>query len=889
MTSSEKMDRPDSSEPEKSSDAIVDSQDNLPTDLAAEAGLAPWRVNPHTDPAYLLAWRLEQAGVDLNCSWRDCQIPYTVRVYNVLTKSGYETLAEVILALRDDGGELRGQWGFGRLSLTHLRLALEDFLAQAAAGNPEMLFVSPPPWVQSVASPPRLITRLEASGVDLDQHWQKELVQISSRVRNFLRERFDSLREVVIATTEHQNEMLAEKNMGRKSLRELEEAIEALARHGPGYHKYGEGGGPPTSVDELVTRGLEALSHDLGRLLVRRYLDGETLEGLGNEYDLTRERIRQKLIKSLIRIRLRFGDCGQALMSPLIVASNDAGGLMHRDTAVALTGTDDLRRIRLALAIAGEDSFRILREEFLTSLSGAELTERWRTIRNGFWNVRRRDLRIDEAKTIITRSSGLLLDEKAASRLLTLQFGYQVKDDGTVIPSGRTVPDRLERILREAGRAMRISEIAERFLADSASTAGEALADEEEDEESEVSGRTICRQERIERVLLGAISRHPDIYQYGPLTFLQAEALPVSQDQLDQIVEFCVDRIKGQTGAISAASLMKSLEDAGMNAEGMNVYLLKSVLSRHPEVISVGRMRVGHVASFQEHGLTLEDRLDQILSAADAPLSPEDVLRLIPRTNEYFPGSIALCLGKCHFAVNLGGRYVHLDRLGLNEAQRKVLLEKACALLPEDGTPLSCLTILQQLRPILPELGLANRDDAADILRGLLRLEDRIQVGAGRLVARRIEAKEQSLLEGAIIQIIREAVLAYPRDVRRELTNTYGERQRDSNLSSYMLAALRRGLLRRLPGSLYFAADEDEARVIEELASYESVLRRSLTDTELEEVRSADLLLLARYFYRQDDLAAARRLLAAAQERVDLTDDQRRSCQRLMMVILSKL
>src|SRR5262245_17103026 len=695
--------------------------------------------------ALYLARLLERRGIRLSMDWRDALPFLPVRVFNVLSGAGYETLAEVLQALRNDGETLMDRRNFGRKSLTDLWRALEDAAGPGATLYQSSLFESCESSenllcidqlkVKGVSQSlsEHMLARLEAAGVNPDQPWQNELPLLSTRLRNVLSERFASLREVVIAATDRINELRKLKNLGRNSLNELAESLEMLARNGPGYMRYGEQGAPAAGIDDLIAGALQYLPDKEGRLLVRRFLDGATLEQLGCEYDLTRERIRQKINKILINLHRRLGEDARELVKPLIEATETSGGILHSVEAVTLAATQDIRHALLALFIAREDSFRIWREEFLTALEGEELERRLSAIRNCFRDNRKNDLFLPDVAELVAASSGFKLNSAGLACLLTKHLDCRIAEDGSVSLRGVRIPDQLEKILSSAGRPMHISEIAGIYLAGSASSGMEAFADLEsnEDDESDVGSDEERKRELVERALAGAILRHGDIYLYGPKTFVHVDALPVPIEKLDEIVDLCVSRIDGETGAVTTDYLLKILDGAGLGHDGVNKFLLKDALSRRPEIIGLRKLRVGHAASFQEHGLKLVDRIEAILQASESPLSSVEIIHRLPRNNEYFPVSIGLSLRKAPFAVNLGERYIHIESLGLSGEQRERLVEMASRLLPEDGTPVSCATILNGLRPCLTDLGLAGRNDVIDILRGLLRILANVQCGAG--------------------------------------------------------------------------------------------------------------------------------------------------------------
>src|SRR5262249_16604211 len=158
------------------------------------------------------------------------------------------------------------------------------------------------------------------------------------------------------------------KNIGRTSLRELNKCLEKLAEHGMDYIRYGDQGAPPASIDELIALAFQSLSEKEERILTKRYLEQATLSEISPEYGVTRERIRQKTNEILKELRVRTGAAAQDLTERLVEASQESGELLHRDTAFQLTGSNDLHRIWLCLMIAGQVTYRIWREEFLTTL-----------------------------------------------------------------------------------------------------------------------------------------------------------------------------------------------------------------------------------------------------------------------------------------------------------------------------------------------------------------------------------------------------------------------------------------------------------------------------------------------------------------------------------------
>jgi hypothetical protein len=134
--------------------------------------------------------------------------------------------------------------------------------------------------------------------------------------------------------------------------------------------------------------------------------------------------------------------------------------------------------------------------------------------------------------------------------------------------------------------------------------------------------------------------------------------------------------------------LLRELKSAGLEEAGLNPFLLKAALSRHPDIIVLRKYLVGHTGSFQENGLTLRDRVETVLLNAEHPLSLTDVLRCLPEGIEYFHVSVHQCLSRADFALNIGnGQFCHIASLEYSFSEREQIVDQAIHLLPENQLP----------------------------------------------------------------------------------------------------------------------------------------------------------------------------------------------------------
>ena len=832
--------------------------------------------------------RLERQGSPLDAPWHVVLPDLSIRIQNVFLKNDFQSLREVVEAF--DCGE---EWmlrfkNFGKSSWNELKQTLEKL---AADGPPEIT-----DYAEEEACAPTepiveqylecsLCSRLEHQGVTLDQPWDEILVVLSVRARNALtNSNLLSISDVAQAIDFGSHDLLRVKNCGRKSIREIKEALETIATSGLDVYLYGQEGAPPANFDQLTQCVLESLAPQDRRLIVRRIFDGLTLEQLGQEYDLTRERIRQKIQKQLTMLNQRFGTSACELTASIVVATESAGGLIHRDALERIIAESDLRRILLGLLIAKQDTYRIWRNDYLTNLASDPLNQKLRALRRKLWERPNTELAIEEIEVIALQQAGLNLKQTPLIEELITEWGGKLLENGRVAVGRFKVSNQFIKLLQSESKAMHISELTDLYLARASK---ETLFDEDAESDSRAPESS---RKALEHRIQSAITREEDVYLCGVGTYIHSSVLEVTPDELDEIADWCVKHIEGETGPVSTSFLLRQLEAAGRSNPALNKYILKDALSRHPDIVSLRKLAVGHVVSFQEHGLTLQGRVEAILRESNRPLTAEDVIHLLPTGIEYFPVGISMCLLKSSFAINLGdGRFYHADSVGLNKAQRQALVEKIMQLLPEGGAPVSTIMLLRQLRQTDLLSGLGSMPDAPAFLWGLLRLDERIQCGTGYLVARNSGENNQSLMEEMIVHTVKNLGVAFPRDIRREMINMHGYRGADATLSMCIYRCWVRGTLRRLPGSLYCPAAMDDETLLEALERQDNKLRRLLDFSDLPDFASEDLWLLTRYFYGQNRFSQAGKLLEMVLERGDCSEELRRSVLRLRSVIWSKM
>ena len=139
-----------------------------------------------------------------------------------------------------------------------------------------------------------------------------------------------------------------------------------------------------------------------------------------------------------------------------------------------------------------------------------------------------------------------------------------------------------------------------------------------------------------------------------------------------------------------------------------------------------------------------------------------------------------------------------------------------------------------------------------------------------------------------ITDVLKDLVVAFPRDVRRELANRYGYIRVDQTAYASLTHCVAKGLVRRLPQSLYCLPSIDDAALMDALTLHDHTIRRALEDPNLADYPLEDLSLLARYLYQQEIFNETLHILDILFTRADLREEQRRSFGRLWTVIRQK-
>jgi hypothetical protein len=684
----------------------------------------------------------------------------------------------------------------------------------------------------SEASETQLLSdRLQGRGIDMAESWTRVLRVLPTRARGaFESVGYETIGELVSAFERGELDKLP--NFGPKTLSRVEETLEGIANRGLEAFLFGDKGKPET-IDELVRQALDSLDDADRDIVRRRFFQGHTFGEIGDDYDVSFQAIQARFDSLVEALSYQFRPEAETLMQSVLDAVDRVGGLLSSSEVEDVTGVGDLREILFCLHLAGENEFRIWQDAFLTRLHQSEIDERLRSLRDMIVETGRAVLPFERLQTFAARA-GFRLSRRDLATVFQLAWDVEIALSGTIHNPWARRSDHVANVLEDASHPMSAPEILSRL---------------ERAEGSEAAFGGV--DEISERALNGLLHRHEDIYTVERGTYVHSSALPVNLKSLSGVVEWCVDRLKGETGQISTKYLLRELQGTDLHAEGLTPYLLKDALSRHPDVLTFkNTYLVAHAETFEESGKTLADRVETVLEDAREPLTVEDVISRLPEGIDYHRMSIYTTLLSAPFSLNMGNnRFVHINFVGLSGTRRKQLLDKVLSVLPDDGTPMSCADLLENLSDLPAARSLQIREYGSGLLWGLLREDDRIVCGPGELVARDIGSESQHVLRTAISQIVHEYGAAYPREVRQELRSQYGYGGSDSAVFGSLTRGSEEGMLLRLPDSLYVpdGADED---VLDFMASRANEVAALAESSELADASPRVRKLLEK-FYKQ--------------------------------------
>lgn len=302
----------------------------------------------------------------------------------------------------------------------------------------------------------------------------------------------------------------------------------------------------------------------------------KTLEEIGNMIGLTRERVRQIIVKEIKRLKhpirrnflQSFIENIERLLHRYkgIISINDVG----KDEYFIFGNRKQLRFLMNLSAELFKERYRIIDRYFLTSLNNNEIKALHFQIREAALKCQ---FPVDEKvflKNIIS-SIGLISEDYLIYHLI---YRERIEiSKGKVISPGRlSIPQRVKLLLRDINKPMHFTEIAKLYR--------------------NHFGDAKIRTSDLERAIHTRVGDSKDFIIVEPGTFILREKFQVP-DNIEMIVEISKEILHSLKSVSDTRYLINELKKRNIDAGNLNAYSLKNILLEYPGFVSYRKFEIG--------------------------------------------------------------------------------------------------------------------------------------------------------------------------------------------------------------------------------------------------------------------------------------------------------
>lgn len=409
-------------------------------------------------------------------------------------------------------------------------------------------------------------------------------------------------------------------NVGRKTINNIKEAI--LAIHKPQKLPIEE-----TSFVGVINTLLVFVTPKYLPIIQLRYgLDDakcRTLEEIGNKIGVTRERVRQIIVKEIRRIKYHKKGKVQVLIENLervllkyngIIGVND----MKQDTYFASGTRNQVIFLMNLSADFYEDHYRIIDKKFLTYLSDSE-------IKTFHSNIRKAALKCQfpiEKKYFFKNIQFFIgpISENYLSYQLLHKEHIEISK-GKVLSLGRLfIPQKVKLIMGDIDRPMHFTKIAKLYR--------------------NHFGYTKIKSSGFERAIHARISDSKEFIIVAPGTFILRDKFRVP-DNIGEIVETSKKILHGLKIISDTKYLISELKKRKIDIGELNEYSLKSILLEYPGFLSYRKFEIGIKGREDEYERkSLTYLIYELLVSAKKPLHAKEVWKIISKQRGFSRYSI---------------------------------------------------------------------------------------------------------------------------------------------------------------------------------------------------------------------------------------------------------
>lgn len=567
----------------------------------------------------------------------------------------------------------------------------------------------------SALTAPGLLEELTAAQIDLDQPWSQILRLLDLRTRNVL-EHHDivTLRELVLRL--EAGTLLSLQGFGQGSLEHVKQHLTDLIYMGEEGYLWGELGKAPTHLDESVSHVLQSLDSDDHLLIMARFIQQKTLEEVGSQMGISRERVRQRIERVLHQVRRQWQDHFSTLLSELCGVLQDRGGLISSSLCRALTDNANEDHVLFALEIVEISARWCAVSHFLTTLQINQIESLFQQLREDICHRATRGLVSIEQLEQMASTRGWPAPAPEIVAFLENRWDVSLRHhQGTIEHPWMDWGLLCSEILSESPEPRSLEELS-----------------------AALATRFGLEQPPSSRQLYLAISPREEILAAERGLYMHRASLELSDEELAEFEEDAIALTRTFPHAVSTAKLLQVLEENyPRHTQKISPMLLRDILGRHPRIkLFQSTDMVAHLDSFEGRRQTQSELLDELLVQQLEPLDCEAICKLIPDHISFHPQAIYSTLLQAPFVLNLGqGLFLHQESVGLTERAMGMVCQQAVALLQEWGAPRSASRLLAAL-PDSPNTAYlkAHPHGARILMATLMAREETCRAGAGDLM-----------------------------------------------------------------------------------------------------------------------------------------------------------
>lgn len=409
----------------------------------------------------------------------------------------------------------------------------------------------------------------------------------------------------------------------------------------------------------------------------------KTLEEIGNRIGVTRERIRQILVKEIRRMK---HPARKKIFQTIIenverLLLQYKGVMSINDLAkdkYFVSGTHkELRFLMNLIVDLYEERYRIINKYFLTSLNDDEIKALQSKIRE---EASKCLFPIDEKVFIenIVSSVGPTSEDYLVYHLLYKEH-LEISKGKVLSPGRLSIPQRVKVLMKNIDRPMHFTETAKLYR--------------------NYYGESKIKTKDLERAIHTRIGDSRDFIIVGPGTFMLRENFEMP-DNIKEIVEFSKEILQNLQNITDTKHLINELKKRNIDIGNLNAYSLKPILLEYPEFISYRKFEIGleKLADKYERK-SLGDLIYEILVSSLKPMHIDTIWGKILKQRGFPRYAIDQRLGDDPKFIRVGpAKYTVAQNIPQYEEKQKIIINFAKDWINLKKNPISAFLVSEVLK-----------------------------------------------------------------------------------------------------------------------------------------------------------------------------------------------